>query len=60
MAVAAGFMCRIKRKETAFSASRAGIMAFIRGCRVFPKGSKCKKSVTKSNNLLFVLRPLLS
>jgi hypothetical protein len=53
-------MCRIKRKETAFSASRAGMMAFKRACRVFPKGSKCKKSVTKSNNLLFVLRPLLS
>ena len=60
MAVAAGFMCRIKRKETAFSASRASLMAFKRARRVFLKCSKCNKSVTKSNNLLFVLRPMLS
>jgi hypothetical protein len=36
------------------------MMAIILAYRMFVKGSKRKKSVTKSNNLLFVVRPMLS
>ena len=60
MPMAVGFIYHTKLGETALSALHATMTAIISACRVFPKGSKLRKNVTKGNNLLFVVRATLS